>query len=183
MPTATAGKAPAKASGTKQATTKGKERTRRAPGSTAARKGTSKRRASQAAPSKASAAAKPRGVRNKELGRRGEDAAARFLVHRGYEILDRNWECIAGEADIVASDGHALVFVEVKTRSDVTMGLPAEAVTAKKRERYERIACLYLQDHDIADVLVRFDVVSIVAIADDRALIRHHINAWAGEDR
>lgn len=126
---------------------------------------------------------KPRGVRNKELGRRGEEAAARFLVHRGYEILERNWECCAGEADIIARDERVLVFVEVKTRSDSSMGFPAEAVTAKKRERYERIACLYLQDHDLSDMMVRFDVISLVAIASDRALIRHHINAWSEADK
>lgn len=126
---------------------------------------------------------KPRGVRNKELGRRGEEAAARFLVHRGYEILERNWECCAGEADIIARDERVLVFVEVKTRSDSSMGFPAEAVTAKKRERYERIACLYLQDHDLSDMMVRFDVISLVAIAQDRALIRHHINAWSEADK
>lgn len=122
----------------------------------------------------------PKGAaHNKELGRRGEDAAARFLAQRGYEILERNWECPAGEADIIAQDEGGLVFVEVKTRSDASMGFPAEAVTAKKRERYEKIACMYAQDHDVADAAVRFDVVSLVVVAPDRAMVRHHINAWA----
>lgn len=121
---------------------------------------------------------KKRGVRNRELGRRGEDAAARFLERHGYEIVARNWECCAGEADIIARDEHAIVFVEVKTRSDCEKGFPAEAVTAEKRERYERIACLFLSDYDISDVNVRFDVVSIVVVASDRALVRHHINAY-----
>lgn len=139
-----------------------------------------------AAPAKPKAAkpkAKAKNMHNKELGARGEEAAARFLVHRGYEILERNWTCTAGEADIVARDGDAIVFVEVKTRSDSSMGFPAEAVTAKKRQRYERIACLYLERHELTDVLVRFDVISLVAIATDRALIRHHINAWAEAGR
>ena len=34
---------------------------------------------------------KTAGERNAELGRRGEDAAARFLDRRGYEIVERNW--------------------------------------------------------------------------------------------
>ncbi len=49
------------------------------------------------------------------LSIRGEEAAVRFLERRGYWILDRNWSCFAGEADIVARDGDTLVFVEVKT--------------------------------------------------------------------
>lgn len=125
--------------------------------------------------------AKTAGERNVELGRRGEDAAARFLDRRGYEIVERNWRCAAGEADIIARDGDAVVFVEVKTRSSCDCGLPAEAVDAEKRERYERIAALFLQGYDVVDVPVRFDIVSIVVIGPDRAMIRHHINAFSAE--
>ena len=57
------------------------------------------------------------GERNAELGRRGEDAAARFLDRRGYEIVERNWTCAAGEADIIARDGDSVGVVEGKTRS------------------------------------------------------------------
>lgn len=142
---------------------------------------TAKPRAAAKAPSKA--AAKAKNMHNKELGARGEEAAARFLANRGYEILDRNWTCAADEADIVARDANVIVFVEVKTRSDASMGFPAEAVTAKKRQRYERIACLYLERHAFTEMLVRFDVISLVAIAPDRALVRHHINAWSEADK
>lgn len=116
---------------------------------------------------------------NNELGKRGEDAAARFLCRRGYDIVERNWVCLAGEADIIARDGDAVVFVEVKTRSNCEKGFPSEAVDTGKRERYERIAALFLKNFDVVDVPVRFDVISIVLIASDRALIRHHINAFS----
>ena len=115
------------------------------------------------------------GERNAELGRRGEDAAARFLDRRGYEIVERNWTCAAGEADIIARDGDSVVFVEVKTRSSCDYGMPAEAVDEAKR-----IAALFLQGFHVVDVPVRFDIVSIVAISPDRAMIRHHINAFSG---
>ena len=80
-----------------------------------------------------------RGRRSRDLGRRGEDAAARFLYQHGYDILERNWTCEAGEADIIARDEESLVFVEVKTRSDCEKGFPAEAVTPDKRDRYEAL--------------------------------------------
>lgn len=124
--------------------------------------------------------ARSQGRRNQELGRRGEDAAARFLDRLGYEIVERNWTCAAGEADIIARDGDSVVFVEVKTRSSCDYGMPAEAVDEAKRDRYERIAALFLQGFDVVDVPVRFDIVSIVAISPDRAMIRHHINAFSG---
>ena len=50
------------------------------------------------------------------LGRRGEEAAVRLLLAKGYTILARNWRVRSGELDIVARDGRTLVFVEVKTR-------------------------------------------------------------------
>ena len=42
------------------------------------------------------------GRRNQALGARGEEAAARVLQRNGYTILERNWTCFAGEADIIA---------------------------------------------------------------------------------
>lgn len=113
-----------------------------------------------------------------ELGKRGEEAAACFLERREYEILDRNWKCIAGEADIVALQDDTLCFIEVKTRKDAQKGFPSEAVDTRKRSRYERIAACYLKDHDYADVRVRFDIIAILVLGEGRAFLRHHLNAF-----
>lgn len=123
---------------------------------------------------------KPRGARNKELGAKGELAAALFLERRGYEIVEHNWRCPAGEADLIARDEHGtVVFVEVKTRSGVERGFPAEAVTPARRRRYERIAGYYLSDHVFEDARVRFDVLSILSMkSQNRAYIRHHVDAF-----
>lgn len=126
--------------------------------------------------------AKGKGGRNRELGRRGEEAAVRFLHRHGYDIVARNWECGFGEADIIARDSNALVFVEVKTRSNCSKGLPAEAVDAGKQSRYEKIALSFLSRHSLdVDLPVRFDVVSIVVVAPDRAVVRHTIGAFGTE--
>ncbi len=119
-----------------------------------------------------------KGKRNKALGARGEEAACRYLLQRGYYILERNWTCYAGEADIICLFDDDLVFVEVKTRRDETKGFPGEAVTARKRQRYEKIALSYEKQSDLVDVNIRFDVISIVALDRGRAGIRHHIGAF-----
>ncbi|MGI6536247.1 MAG: YraN family protein [Eggerthellaceae bacterium] len=119
---------------------------------------------------------------NKDLGRRGEQAAARFLERRGMEILERNWVCSAGEADIIAHDGEAIHFVEVKTRSNIAHGFPSEAVTPEKRSRYERIAAIYLSRSEYVDVSVLFDIISIVVTGPNRAFLRFHRNAFASCD-
>ncbi len=115
---------------------------------------------------------------NKSFGRRGEDAACEYLVSSGYKIIDRNWRCSFGEADIIMQDRNSLVFVEVKTRRDTEKGFPSEAVGAKKREKYEKIALAYISNIDLVDVSVRFDVISVLVTAEKRALIKHHVNAF-----
>lgn len=142
-------------------------------------KGTKRKRMPQAAKEGARRTRAPQGKRNQELGARGEEAATRFLRRRGYEIVERNWACFAGEADIVAIDGEVLVFAEVKTRRGIERGFPSEAVDRAKQERYERIALAYLRDHCTDEVVVRFDVIAIVAVSDDRALVRHHVGAFS----
>ena len=47
----------------------------------------------------------------------GEDYAEAYLRRHGYRILARNYSCRFGEIDIIASDRHYVVFVEVKLRA------------------------------------------------------------------
>jgi putative endonuclease len=63
-----------------------------------------------------------------ELGARGERIAAAFLTDAGLRLLDRNWRCRDGELDIVARDGDALVFCEVKTREEHARDLRFDVV-------------------------------------------------------
>ena len=115
---------------------------------------------------------------NQELGARGEEAAKYYLERRGCEILEQNWKCPYGEADLIVMDEDALVFVEVKTRSCDAHGLPEEAVDSKKRRRYEQIALAYLKQSDFDSLRVRFDVISLTMMGPKKAFLRHHVNAF-----
>ncbi|MDR1853928.1 MAG: YraN family protein [Azoarcus sp.] len=68
-------------------------------------------------------------------GRLGEARAAEWLVAQGLKILARNVRCRAGEVDLVCLDRDALVFVEVRLRSNARYGGAAESITAAKRHR------------------------------------------------
>ena len=118
----------------------------------------------------------------KELGKRGEDAACRYLQINGYEILERNWTCGFGEADIIASDPDgAICFIEVKTRRSIEAGIPEEAITPEKQRRYEKIALSYLVHADWVDgATVRFDAIGICVTSSHRALLRHHKGCFDG---
>jgi putative endonuclease len=88
--------------------------------------------------------------------------AAAWYTTRGYEVLDRNWRCSGGEIDLVLRKGKTLVVCEVKTRSSVACGSPAEAVTFAKRVRLRRLAARWLIEHDVHVPYVRFDVAAVL---------------------
>jgi putative endonuclease len=100
------------------------------------------------------------------VGRFGEDLAAAHLEAAGLRILDRNWRCAEGEIDIVAADGRALVVCEVKTRSGLGFGDPAEAVDRVKAARLRRLALRWMAAHETGWRELRFDVVTVLRRPD-----------------
>jgi putative endonuclease len=94
-------------------------------------------------------------------GSQGESAACRLLEQRGYRVLARNFRCRGGEIDIVAQDGEALVFVEVKQRSGASHGTGCEAVTHEKRRRIIQAARLFAARRGLSERPIRFDVVAL----------------------
>jgi putative endonuclease len=119
----------------------------------------------------------PRKVNAKKLHQVAVDAAARFMDKRGYRNIDVDFK----GADIIARDleSNSLVFCEVKARSDSSKGFPAYDITDAKRAKMERVALAYVSAHDLGETMVRFDVISVVVCAPNRAMIKHHINAFA----
>ena len=115
------------------------------------------------------------------LGKIGEDLACRELERRGYAVIARRYRRRGGELDIIARDGHTLVFVEVKARSGRRFGEPADAVTALKRRRLMQLAQEYVVRNRFADCPCRFDVVSI-DVDPDEPVIEVYQNAFALTD-
>jgi len=99
---------------------------------------------------------------NRELGRKGEELAIRFLKKKGYRILERNYVCKLGEIDIVAREKDTLAFVEVKTRTSTLFGPPELSVTPFKQMQISKAALVYLKEKNLEEVKARFDVVSIL---------------------
>jgi putative endonuclease len=112
------------------------------------------------------------------LGRRGEDLAAQYLQHRGFVILSRNWRCREGELDLVATDAARLVVCEVKTRSGVRFGLPAEAVDRRKAARIRRATQAWLSMHQVRWAAVRFDVLAVVVEPGQPPAVTHYLAAF-----
>ncbi|MDN6179157.1 MAG: YraN family protein, partial [Micrococcaceae bacterium] len=100
---------------------------------------------------------------NQELGRRGELLAAQYLTGQGIRVLARNWRCPSGEIALVADAAGTLVAVEVKTRSGLGFGHPAEAVDAVKLRRLHRLASAWCRTAGQPGRRRRVDVIAIVA--------------------
>lgn len=111
----------------------------------------------------------------RQTGTDYERAAGYYLEQLGYEILEYNYRCRAGEIDLVTRDGDYLVFCEVKYRSDKRKGSPLEAVGPGKQKKIFRCAMFYLTEHHIQDAPCRFDVIGI-----EGTEVTYIKNAFAG---
>lgn len=100
--------------------------------------------------------------RASSFGTRGEQAAERYLVDRGYGVLYRQHRNSGGELDLIALDGDTVVFVEVKTRRGVDHGLPVDAIDLNKRRRMTRAALVFLKRERWLERRSRFDVIAVV---------------------
>ena len=108
------------------------------------------------------------------LGKRGENFAAWYVTHvMKMHVLGRNLELRVplltrrrqGELDIIAKDGETLVFIEVRTRDEISpvYGGPETTVGAEKRFHITRAARLWMHQNGISpNIPVRFDFAAVV---------------------
>ena len=80
----------------------------------------------------------------RQIGDKGEQAAADWLAADGHEIVARNWRTRYCEIDIVSVKGEVLYFTEVKYRKNDDFGDGLAAITAKKQRQMRFAAELFL---------------------------------------
>lgn len=117
----------------------------------------------------------PEPLGNQELGKWGEELAARYLQAYGYVVLVRNWRRRAGELDLVTAcpQRKAVVAVEVKTRNaEVSVG-SIEAITQAKLARLRKLTGMWLQETGTRCERVCLDLVAITVENNGSWLIRH----------
>ena len=110
-----------------------------------------------------------------------ERMAAAFLRLNGYRILEHQYRYRTKEIDIIAWDGHRVVFVEVKFRRSGRWGTPGEAVGVRKRGQILFAARGYLREHSVHDVGCRFDVIEVLLEDGGLGLRLNHIPGAFGE--
>ena len=96
-----------------------------------------------------------------ELGRIGENIIADYITKLGYKVVERNFACNQGEIDIVAKDKEELVFIEVKTRTDISYGEASEAVTDTKKRHLINTIKYYIYKQKLENQPIRIDVAEV----------------------
>ena len=96
----------------------------------------------------------------RKTGNEGEALAASFLETKGYVVVARNYRYKHAEIDLIVQRDNWLLFIEVKTRSNVAFGEPEAFVDSYKGTRMFDAAEEYIystnwQGH------IRFDIVSV----------------------
>jgi len=119
-----------------------------------------------------------------ELGGKGEALARDMYKIKGYRIVCRNFKCRIGEIDLICIRDRVLVFCEVKTRTRLTFGMPAESVDEKKKRHLRRVAASYLSqglrvNRVYKDFDIRFDVVEVIFVGE-KWEVNHIENAFEG---
>ena len=125
-------------------------------------------------------ASTPMTERRQRLGRWAEDLVAARLTAAGWRVLERNARTRYGELDIVALDGPALVFVEVKAgRKGSAYGpeRPVLAVDFRKQRRVRSLATAWMTERRGTPryAEIRFDAVGVTFDPAGRVTDYEHI--------
>lgn len=97
----------------------------------------------------------------RQIGSEYEQKAVRYLVEKGYCILEQNFWNRIGEIDIIALQKEVIVFCEVKYRTTSDFGSPLEAVDWRKQNQIRKVARIYLMRHGRGEwTPCRFDVIA-----------------------
>jgi putative endonuclease len=81
---------------------------------------------------------------SQRTGELGEQIATKYLLRKGYSIIERNYTKKWGEIDIVAQKGGIVYFFEVKSKNNYSEYRPEENMHSGKIVRLKRTLQTYL---------------------------------------
>ena len=111
-----------------------------------------------------------------ETGKKGEELASKYLQENGYEIIEKNYRWKRYEIDLIVKKEPFLVFIEVKTKTNTTYGLPEDDVTPKKAAQVIAAAEEYIYETGWKKE-IRFDIVAVI-IKGDLVQIEHILDGF-----
>lgn len=113
----------------------------------------------------------------KELGFKGEQLVANYLKQRNITICTQNYSNRYGEIDIIAQNGEALLFVEVKTRNNPDF-CTSQLITLSKQKKIIKAARSYIAINKLYNMIYRFDVALVTTNLNELNCIDYIKNAF-----
>ena len=127
----------------------------------------------------------------KDVGKKGEISAEKYLKKKGYLFIARNYWTSDGEIDLIFYKNFKLIFVEVKTRSNNIFGTGRESVDAQKQNHIKKVSKDFIKSHCVKGKVpfyickiqlklkffkVRYDVIEVSANNDYK--INSHLKGY-----
>lgn len=99
-------------------------------------------------------------TKSKQLGDWAEAKAAEMIQNAGFELIQQNYHSRFGEVDIIAQKDDELIFVEVKARTNSSMGASCEVITSSKQLKIVKTALIFIDKNpQYLHFYYRFDVI------------------------
>lgn len=115
-------------------------------------------------------------MNNIEKGKAGEKISRDYLIKNGYKILETNYRNKIGEIDIIALYNEIIVFIEVKSRTNLNYGYAFEAVNFRKQRKIINTSLLYIRSHKLDNFQLRYDIIEVYLTKD--LSVNHIENAF-----
>jgi len=116
---------------------------------------------------------------NKQTGNQGEEIATMYLRANGYKIIERNYHTKFGELDIICQKADVIIFVEVKTKTNLDYGVPEMMINQHKLNQIRQTGEVYVLSHNLNNSPCRIDIITIV-LSENQVIpqINHHQNVY-----
>ena len=115
-------------------------------------------------------------MNNIEKGKAGEKIAKDYLDKNGYRVIETNYRNRLGEIDIIAFYNDILVFIEVKSRTNINYGYAYEAVNYKKQRKIINTSLVYIKVKNFDKFQLRYDIIEVYMT--NRLSVNHIENAF-----
>jgi putative endonuclease len=97
-----------------------------------------------------------------DVGRDAETDAKKYLENHGLRLIETNYRCLRGEIDLIMQDNEYLVFIEVRSRTNIKYGNAIESINHSKKRKIILAAMHYLQKSKLLyTATCRFDIIAI----------------------
>ncbi|MEX0848658.1 MAG: YraN family protein [Candidatus Dependentiae bacterium] len=116
-------------------------------------------------------------MNKRTFGNKAEAFVAQHLKYQGFAIVERNYQKLYGEIDIIAQKDDIFAFVEVKLRRSSPVPIQA-SISRTKQKKIILVAREYIAKNRIIDKVCRFDAALVQIDQNEQMELMYIENAF-----